>query len=113
MRPNTRRDGFKYWEYILVYVDDLLVVSHESKVTMAKLGEYYNLKERSVREPEEYLGSDIRKYTLAPSNGDSAEFCWSMSADTYVKRTVVDVSPTLDEVGQRLRKKVSTPLSTA
>jgi Reverse transcriptase (RNA-dependent DNA polymerase) len=41
MRPNTRPDGFKYWEYILVYMDDLLV-SHKAKVTMAKLGgEYY------------------------------------------------------------------------
>jgi Reverse transcriptase (RNA-dependent DNA polymerase) len=112
MRPNTRPDGFTYWEYILVYVDDLLVVSHEAKVTMAKLGECYTLKAGSVREPAEYLGSDISKYTLAPSNGDSTEVCWSMYADTYVKRAVADVSLTLDEVDQRLRTKVSTPVST-
>jgi hypothetical protein len=27
-------DGFKYWSYILVYTDDLLVVDHESQVIM-------------------------------------------------------------------------------
>ena len=29
MRANTRPDGFKYWEYVLCYVDDVLVISHE------------------------------------------------------------------------------------
>ena len=29
MKKNTKPDGFKYWEYVLCYVDDVLVVSHE------------------------------------------------------------------------------------
>jgi hypothetical protein len=110
MRPNTRPDGFKYWEYILVYVDDLLVVSHDAQSVMDKLAEHYTLKPGSVRAPTEYLGSDVKPFTIPPRNGDSGETCWSMSADTYVKRAVADVARTLNEVGQRL-KKVTTPLA--
>jgi hypothetical protein len=35
-----------------------------------------------------------------------------MSSDTYVKRAIADVISTLEEVGQRLKTKVTTPLST-
>jgi hypothetical protein len=34
MRPKTKPDGLKYWSYILVYTDDLLVIDHEPKVIM-------------------------------------------------------------------------------
>ena len=34
MRPMTRPDGFKYWSYILVYTDDILVVDHEPQLVM-------------------------------------------------------------------------------
>jgi hypothetical protein len=34
-----------------------------------------------------------------------------MSSDTYVKRAIADVMRTLDEVGQRLKTKVTTPMS--
>ena len=28
MRPAMKDNGFKYWEYILCYVDDVLTISH-------------------------------------------------------------------------------------
>jgi hypothetical protein len=34
-----------------------------------------------------------------------------MSADTYVKRAVADVVPNLDELGQRLKTHVTTPMA--
>ena len=113
MRPNTRpSDGFKYWEYILVYVDDLLVVSHDAQSVMDRLSEHYTLKAGSVRPPQEYLGSDIKPYIVPPRNGgETGETCWAMSADTYVERAIADVKRTLQEVGQRLKTKVATPLA--
>jgi hypothetical protein len=36
-----------------------------------------------------------------------------MSADTYVKRSVADVERTFEEIGQQLRTKVTTPLSSS
>jgi Reverse transcriptase (RNA-dependent DNA polymerase) len=110
MRPAVKPDGTKYWEYVLVYVDDLLAVSHDPATIMEQLGEHYTLKPGSVRPPAEYLGSDIKEFVIPPVNGEEPEPCWSMSADTYVKRAVADVVRTLDEVGQRLKTRVTTPM---
>ena len=51
-RPQTKPDGTKYYEYILVYVDDILCISHNTKPPMAALGELYRLKEESVGIPD-------------------------------------------------------------
>jgi hypothetical protein len=44
MRPKTKPDGFKYWSYILVYTDDILIVDHEPKLVMDYLASCYTLK---------------------------------------------------------------------
>jgi hypothetical protein len=40
MRKNKRPDGFAYWECILCYVDDILVVSHDPMKTMNVLSHH-------------------------------------------------------------------------
>jgi hypothetical protein len=37
--------GFEYYELVLVYVDDLLVLSHQPEKTMKLLEEFYHLKD--------------------------------------------------------------------
>ena len=106
MRKNAKPDGTRYWEYILCYVDDILVISHEPQKVMDMLGKHYTLKPGSVGKPDTYLGTKIGRYTLA----DGSE-TWSMSSDLYVKRAVADVEVELKKVNQALRTKVSTPLS--
>jgi hypothetical protein len=39
----VKPDGFHYYEYVLVYVDDLLVLSHQGHKTMTALEEFYRL----------------------------------------------------------------------
>ena len=34
MRRATNPYGYKYWEYILVHYDDLLVISHRANIVM-------------------------------------------------------------------------------
>lgn len=63
-----------------------------------------------MKSPTEYLGAEIRPYTINP--GLEPKLCWSMSSDKYVKRAVSDVQRSLDEVGQQLKTKVTTPMST-
>ena len=46
MRKATRPDGFQYWEYVLVYSDDILAVSHEPMKIMDYLASKYTLKEK-------------------------------------------------------------------
>ena len=44
MRPQTNKEGYKYWAYILVYVDDCLLVHHDPGPVMEDLKSQYNLR---------------------------------------------------------------------
>ena len=106
MKRNRKPDGMEYWEYVLVYVDDVLVISHDPGKVMKIFQKAYTMKKDSVKEPEEYLGTRIRRFTME----DGTE-TWAMSSDLYVKRAIADVQTELAKVNQALRTKVSTPLS--
>ncbi len=58
MRPQTKSNGDKYWEYALVYVDDILVISHDPKSVMDHLSSKYTLKAGSVKETDVFGCSD-------------------------------------------------------
>jgi hypothetical protein len=34
-------DGFKYWSYILIYTDDILIIDHEPKVATDYIASRY------------------------------------------------------------------------
>jgi Reverse transcriptase (RNA-dependent DNA polymerase) len=108
IRKNFREDGVPYYEMILVYVDDVLCVSHEPAKIMTSLGEVYELKEGSVQEPTLYLGANIKKIQLL--NGREV---WSMSSDLYMHLSIATVNELLHEDGRELRtgkRQGKTPL---
>jgi hypothetical protein len=41
LRPRCKPNGFEYYEYVLVYVDDLLVLSHDGEKIMKSLEDFY------------------------------------------------------------------------
>ncbi len=45
MHKAKKPDGTEYYEYILVYIDDVLVLSHQGKLIMESLECYYRLKD--------------------------------------------------------------------
>jgi hypothetical protein len=51
-QASTKPDGFQYYEYVLIYVDDILILSHQPNKTMNALGALYHLKEGSVGPPK-------------------------------------------------------------
>ena len=108
MRKNVKPDGFLYWEYVLCYVDDVLCLSHDPKRIMDQLHSVYTLKEGSVGEPTEYLGCGIKRYDIP----GCVKPRWAMTSDLYVKRSVEEVERELSHIGQCLKKKVTTPMST-
>ena len=110
MRKNTKPDGFKYWEYCLCYVDDVLVVSHSPKTVMDLLSKKYTLKEGSVKPPDLYLGARISKHYI-PGSDDPGKVRWAMSSDDYVKSAVDNVKTELNKINSQLPKNVETPLS--
>jgi Reverse transcriptase (RNA-dependent DNA polymerase) len=111
LRKAVKPGGFQYYEYVLVYVDDILAVSHNPQVIMDSLSKHYTLKQGSVRPPSEYLGSDLKSFDIPSTGTEPVSTCWSMSSETYIKRAVAKVKRTLSEAGQRLRTKSVTPMT--
>jgi hypothetical protein len=50
IRQAACEDGYDYYEMLLVYVDDVLAISHELKVLIDAIGEYYKVNPRSDKE---------------------------------------------------------------
>jgi hypothetical protein len=61
MHHEMKPVGLKYWSYLLVYTNDLLVIYHDPKSVMDFLASRYTIKEGSVMEPEVYLGARVKK----------------------------------------------------
>jgi hypothetical protein len=110
MRLKTKPDGFKYWSYILMYTDNILVVDHEPQVIMDYLASQYTLKPGSVKEPDTYLGSQVSKFYIDGAE-DPEKPLWAMSSEAYVKQAVADVEAELLKVDLCFPTLVTTPLS--
>ena len=86
----------KYYEFVLVYIDNLLCISRDLKSFMDKLGWVYNLK-NSVKPPERYLGANVDMYV----NSSGQEF-WSLSSNDYIQNAVKLVKGMLEKEGLTL-----------
>ena len=62
VRPD---DGFEYYSYILCYVDDILVIFHDSLSILKRIDSYFKLKPASIGDPDIYLGAKVTKMNLA------------------------------------------------
>jgi hypothetical protein len=109
MKAETRPDdSILYWAYILIYVDDILCVHHDPGSPLAKLDEYFKMKEGSIQVPTFYLGDKLKK-TVLP-NGVVA---WGMSSSKYVQSAVQNVKEYLAALpgDQMLVNKASGPFA--
>jgi len=107
MRPALKSDGSEYWEFVLIYTDDTLVVSENGESLLrTEIGKYFELKEESIGPPDIYLGGKMRKITL--ENGAKA---WAFSSSQYVQAAVSNVEDYLRERHLQLPTKSNTPLS--
>jgi hypothetical protein len=102
MRPGTKGNGFKYYEYIFVYVDDLLILSHQAMLIVDTLKSQYRLKDEEVGKPKTYLGAYVKQSHLPE---DCTKVQWGLSAEQYIKNAVKNVEEKLNESGQSLLTK--------
>ena len=61
IKSKTKSDVTEYYAYLLVYVDDVLHLHHDTDIFMNRLSEVHRLKDDSVVEPYRYLGANIDK----------------------------------------------------
>ena len=106
MRSAVKEDGFKYWEYILAYVDDVLCISHQPLSTMKRLQESFKMKGDKIEKPTDYLGAALSQF----ENSDGV-VCWAMSADKYCKAFVDNIEDALAKKNLRLPGKCVSPMT--
>ena len=111
MRPAIKSDGTKCYDYVLLYVDDALVVSEKAEsILRNELGRYFELKEESIGPPDHYLGGKVRKVQL-----ENGVYAWAFSSSQYVQTAVKNVEAYLDSQDNKhwkMPSKADTPLTT-
>ena len=110
MRPNKKPDGGRYWEYVLLYVDDMLCISHQAEHTIRNdLGKYFELKDSSIGPPKIYLGGHCRKVML-----ETGIEAWGFRSSQYVRAAVKGVEKYLsNQTKWKLPSRAKTPITTS
>jgi len=103
--PACKENGFEYYKYILVYVDDLLAVSHNPSIIMKTIQKAYRLKEEPTP-PKQYLGAVIKQWSIP----NETRPIWAMSAANYIKEAIRCLELELSKAGKTLKGKPSTPM---
>jgi len=75
LRKAMKNDSHAYYKMLLIYVDDILCISHWLQQTMEQIPQLYRLKDKVIGPPKWYLGANISMYQLP----DGSE-AWSASA---------------------------------
>ena len=87
MIQSKRDNGTSYYEYVLLYVDDCLIISDNSEnVIQMEIGKYFELRQESIKPPDLYLGGRMRQVEL--DNGVKA---WDFGSSQYVQAAVKNV----------------------
>ena len=90
---------------MLIFVGNILNISHDTKATMETLGTLYQLKPGSVGPPDCYLGGNFGKFQL-----EDGTMSWFMSANDYVKAACANVVTMLEKDGLKLATERQTEI---
>ena len=105
MRPGIRPDGKEYWQYALLYVDDILVImDNPEEFLREELGRRFTIKEKSIGPPSQYLGNKVLEVDL--SNGTR---CWAFGLSQYVQNAVNNVDDYLQKKGEKPLHRCKSP----
>ena len=104
------KDNSPYYEYVLIYTDDILVISDRAEeILREEIGkgeDSFELKPESIGKPSQYLGGKLSEVKM--NNGQRA---WSFSSGQYVRESVKNVETYLESVHRKLPRRANTPLS--
>ena len=92
-----------------MYVDDVLIISHNPNVHLETIKAYYELNPSSIGTPERYFGADVKRVTR-PGDPTGREY-WALSANTYIKNAVKNVKLLLQADGRSLKSGAKAPFS--
>ena len=98
IRPAIKADGEEYYEYVLVYVDDLLSMGHNARAILEEVRKEgrFKIKGDRIEAPSTYLGATVERKQM---NG---YYCWTMTSMAYIKAAIANVE---EKLGRRLQPK--------
>ena len=85
IRAAAKGDGERYYEYVMMYVDDILAISCDARTILQEVQRTFKLKNDRIDVPEFYLGAKLQRKEL---NGTT---CWTVTSQDYVKAAVKNV----------------------
>ena len=91
MRLAVKPDGETYYKHILVYVDDILAISHDPKTIMEHIQANFKFKDNKVEPPEMYFGAKLKKRKLGNHE------LWTMSSYEYIHAAIKNVEDKLSK----------------
>ena len=94
-REAMKSNHEEYYEYILVYMDDLLAISLDAQSIILEVAEKLKLKKDNIDPPGVYLGGRLDNKSL------NEHEIWTMSSVDYVKVII-------NNINVRLKKGVIT-----
>ena len=107
LRPAVNNDGSTYYEYLLLYVDDVLAISKNPNKCLEEINQYFPLKPGSIGDPKFYLGTKISKVRLP-----NQVVAWAFSSSKYIKSSVENLEKILKQRNLKLSsKKMDAPIS--
>ena len=105
LQPALKDDGTPYYEYVLLYVDDILAIGLEPKKFIKdELGKLFTIKEKSIGPPTQYLGNKVSHVDL-----DTGVSAWSFSSSQYIQNAVKNIEETLAMKGEKLLHRAKAP----
>lgn len=109
MHLGMKSDGTTYWQYVLLYTDNILSIMEEpEKFIRYELGSHFTIKLNSIRPPTQYLGNKVSEVTL--ENG--ANKCWSFSSPQYIQNVISNVEEYFKTRGAKLPSRAKSPWPT-
>ena len=108
IRPAVKSDGEEYYQYMLVYVDDLLCVADDATAPLREVMSDFKFKKDAIEPPEIYLGARLQRKDL---NGSKV---WTMSSRDYTKAIIANLEERLKKKNSNAKlpsKGVKTPIA--
>ena len=99
-------DGFECYEYVLLYVNGILKISHDAMAALYWMDKFFMMMKGSIEDPDIYLGAEMSKVQL--NNG---VFAWGMIPAKYVQEEVINIEGhiTKEYGGGKLPKRATSP----
>ena len=104
---NTDESDHHFYEYVLIYTDDILAIGKDPCTILQQLNKYFKMKGSSIGMPNIYLGTKIWSLTAS-----SRKKIWTQGSGAYIQEAMKNVEERLVECNMKLPTCSDTPMLT-